>query len=288
MACRLLRRPLLQGRTPTSPFFIQYRTLRLPPIKTLNPKALAQSDFRDLSNKNSLNSPGQGHYLHYSRIIPKSYISFPDKTTGFLYYWTHSDLPATAGQIRLRLTSTNDPSLFESGSDLHKPDGTPWAIPLARLLRDGSGSGYIQMLLNDGLVSKELIRSKYFRLYEKLRFRATSVLIESFDDVFPLSFPRSALSISAASSDGAAQVQLRLDDQPWVENLKLAEPGKRVYAHVRLQISDNSRRPGLRVVRVFSPSGAQLDLNLPLIQSATWWGDIRAFLSWCRQNTKES
>ncbi len=83
------------------------------------------------------------------------------------------------------------------------------------------------MLLNDGLVSKQLIRSKYFRLYEKLGLRATSLLLESFDDVFPLSFPRSALSISAASSNGAAQVQLRLDDQPWVEDLKLAEPGKR-------------------------------------------------------------
>ncbi len=228
MACRLLHRPLLQGRIPASPLFIQYRRLRLPPIKTLNPKALTESDFRDLSNKNSLNSPGRGHYLHYFRIISKTYIPFPDKTTGFLYYWTHSDLPATAGQIRFRLTSTNDPSLFESGSDLHRPDGTPWAIPLARLVRlHGSDSGYIQMLLNDGLVSKELIRSKYFRLYEKLCLRATSVLIESFDDVFPLSFPRSALSICAASSDGVVQVQLRLDDQPWVEDLKLAEPGKR-------------------------------------------------------------
>ncbi|KAK0236756.1 hypothetical protein EDD85DRAFT_834821 [Armillaria nabsnona] len=216
-------------------------------------------------------------------------MSFPDKTMGFLYYWTHSDLPATAGQIRFRLTSTNDPSLFESGSDLHKPDGTPWAIPLARLLRvHDSGSGYVQTLLNDGLVSKDLIRSKYFYLYEKLRLHANSVLIESFDDVFPLSFPRSTLSISAASSDGAAQVLLRLDDQPWAEDLRLAEPGKRVNAHVRLQISGKSKWPGLQVVRIFSPSGAQLDSNLPLIKSVKLEGHTSAFRSWYLQTTKKS
>ncbi|KAK0432155.1 hypothetical protein EV421DRAFT_123658 [Armillaria borealis] len=223
MAYRLLHRPVLHSRTPTSPLFIQYRSLQLPPIQTLNPKALTKSDFRDLSKKYSLSSPG--HYFHYFHMKPKSYVSFPDKTTGFLYYWTHSDLPATAGQVRFRLTSANDPSLFKSGSDLLKPDGLPWAIPLAKLL--GSGSGYVQILLDDGLVSKDLIRSKYFHLYEKLRLRTNSLLVESPDDVFPLSFPRSALTISAASSDGAAQVLMRLEDQPWVEDPKLAEPGKR-------------------------------------------------------------
>ncbi|SJL08460.1 uncharacterized protein ARMOST_11824 [Armillaria ostoyae] len=287
MSYRLLHRPVLHSRTPTSPLFIQYRSLQLPPIQTLNPKALTKSDFRDLSKKNSLSS--SGYYFHYFHIKPRTYVSFPDKTTGFLYYWTHSDLPATAGQVRFRLTSTNDPSLFKSGSDLLKPDGTPWAIPLAKLVRVyGSGSGYVQILLDDGLVSKDLIRSKYFHLYEKLGLRANSLLIESPDDVFPLSFPRSALTIFAASSDGAAQVLLRLEDQPWVEDPKLAEPGKRVYAHVRLQVSDNLKWPGLQVMRVFSPNGDQLDLNLPLIKSDKWWGDIRAFLSWCLPTTKES
>ncbi|KAK0432144.1 hypothetical protein EV421DRAFT_1850796 [Armillaria borealis] len=246
MAYRLLHRPVLHSRTPTSPLFIQCRSLRLPvpPIQT---------------------SPG--HYFYYFLIEPKTYVSFPDKTTGFLYYWTHSDLPATAGQVRFRLTSTNDPSPFESGSDLHKPDGTPWAIPLGRLLRvHGSGSGYVQMLLDDGL---DLISSKYFRLYEKLRLRANSVLIESPDDVFPVSFPRSTLSIYAASSDAATQGILRLEDQPWVEDPKLAEPGKRVYAHARLQVSDNSRWLGLQV-------SVQLD------------GHARAFRSWYLQTTKES
>ncbi|PBK71655.1 hypothetical protein ARMSODRAFT_1016663 [Armillaria solidipes] len=289
MACRLLHRPVLHSRTPTSPLFIQYRSLRLPVphIQTLNPKALTESDFRDLSGKKSLSSPG--HWFHYVRIKPKTYVPFPDKTTGFLYYWTHSDLPATAGQVRFRLTSTNDPSLFESGSDLHKLDGTPWAIPLGRLLRvHGSDSGYVQMLLDDGLVSKDLIRSKYFHLYEKLLLRANSVLIESPDDVFPVSFPRSTLSIYAASSDAATQGILRLEDQPWVEDPKLAEPGKRVYAHARLQISDNSRWPGLQLVRIFSPSGAQHDSNMPLIQSVKLEGHTRAFRSWYLQTTKES
>ncbi|KAK0497809.1 hypothetical protein EDD18DRAFT_1351623 [Armillaria luteobubalina] len=206
---------------------------------------------------------------------------------GFLYYWTHPDLPPTAGQVRFRLTSANDPSLFESGSDLLRPDGTPWAIPLARVLRArGSGSGYKQMLLDDGLISKDLVHSKYFRLYEKFHLRTGSVFIESPDDVFPVSFPRSTLKISALLSHGVAKVRIRLKDLPSIEDLKLTEPGKRVYAHARLQVSENSK-PALQVVRIFTPSGAQLDPNLPLIQTVACWGHTEAFRSWFLRTTKE-
>ncbi|KAK0213559.1 hypothetical protein IW262DRAFT_1410061 [Armillaria fumosa] len=206
MAYRLLHRFVLH-RTPTSSHFIQYRDIHLP----LNPEALTDSDFRDLSGKKSLSSAARSFY--YAHVESNTYIAFPDKTIGFLYYWTHSDLPATAGQVRFRLTSANDPSLFESGSDLLKPDGTPWAIPLAKLLKvHGSGRGYVQILLDDGLISKDLIRFKYFHLYEKLHLRTSSLLIESPDDVFPVSFPRSSLNICAVSSDGAAQVKFRLKD----------------------------------------------------------------------------
>ncbi|KAK0478828.1 hypothetical protein IW261DRAFT_1608293 [Armillaria novae-zelandiae] len=198
----------------------------------------------------------------------------------FVYYWTHSDLPATAGQVRFRLTSANDPFLFESGSDLRKPDGTPWAILLARLLRahGRSANSFVQTLLDDGLASKDFINSNYFPLYEKLRLHAKSLLIETPDDMYPVSFPRSTLNISAILSDGAAQVRLVLDDQPWVEDLKLAEPEKRVNDHARLQLSDNST-PRLQVVRIFAPSGAQLDSSLPSIQIVKWWGQTGVFRS---------
>ncbi|KAK0478795.1 hypothetical protein IW261DRAFT_1480849 [Armillaria novae-zelandiae] len=285
MTCCLLRRPVLHSRTPTSPLFIQYRSLRLPPIQTLNPKALTESDFRDVSGKNFLCSAG--HSFHYSHIKSKTRISFPDKTMGFLHYWTHSDLPATAGQVRFRLTSANDPSLFESGSDLLKPDGTPWAIPLAKLLKlRGNGSGFVQTLLNDGLVSKDLIRSKCFHLYEKLRLHDNSLLVESPADVSPVSLPRSTLKIYTVSSNEVARVRLYFDDQSWVENLKLAEPGKRVHAHARLHVSGNSL-PALQVVRIFTPSGAQLDSSWPSIRSVACLGrHDKAFQSWSLQTTK--
>ncbi|KAK0200492.1 hypothetical protein DFS33DRAFT_1387696 [Desarmillaria ectypa] len=286
MACRFLHRPILHRRTPTFPL-IQYRSLRLPRIQTLDPKALKVSDFRDLSGKDSDLSLGHRfQYVQLSTNIKKNTIAFPNQTTGFYYYWTHPDLPATAGQLRFRITPTNDPSLFESGSDLRKPNGMPWAVSVGRLL-GLHDSASVQMLLKDGLVSKDLIRSDYFRIYRKLGLRTSSVLLESFYDVFPLSLPHSWLSISTAPSDGAVQVQLKLDDQSWVEGLELAEPGKQVYAHVRLQVYDSLRRPGLQVVRIFSPSGAQLDSEFPLIKSSAWTGHTRSFRSWYLQTTKE-
>jgi hypothetical protein len=41
--------------------------------------------------------------------------------------------PRIAGEIRLRVTSSDDPASFESGSDLLLPDGLSWSRPLYSL-----------------------------------------------------------------------------------------------------------------------------------------------------------
>jgi hypothetical protein len=38
--------------------------------------------------------------------------------------------PRIAGELRLRITSSDDPSSFESGSDLLRTDRLPWSRPL--------------------------------------------------------------------------------------------------------------------------------------------------------------
>ncbi|PBK94635.1 hypothetical protein ARMGADRAFT_1011565 [Armillaria gallica] len=83
------------------------------------------------------------------------------------------------------------------------------------------------MLLDDGLVSEDFIHSKYFRIYQELRLGVHSVVLESSDDVFPLALPCQHRALHMSSSQGVKRIQLDLDDQSWVEDLKLAEPGKK-------------------------------------------------------------
>jgi hypothetical protein len=70
---------------------------------------------------------------------------YPPDTKSFLYYFTLPEKPRIAAELRLRVTSSGDPTSFESGSDLLKLNGQPWSRPL-------------------------FVLSKYYKpLYEKLR-----------------------------------------------------------------------------------------------------------------------
>jgi hypothetical protein len=70
---------------------------------------------------------------------------YPPDTNAFLYYSVSPGKPRIAGELRLRVTSSDDPASFESGSDLLRRDGQPWSRPLFTLPR------------------------KFLPLYEKLR-----------------------------------------------------------------------------------------------------------------------
>jgi hypothetical protein len=54
----------------------------------------------------------------------------PTKLEAFLYYFTSPEKPRIAGELRFRVTSSDDPASFESGSDLLKSNGQPWSRPL--------------------------------------------------------------------------------------------------------------------------------------------------------------
>ncbi|SJL06945.1 uncharacterized protein ARMOST_10287 [Armillaria ostoyae] len=216
--------------------------------------------------------------------IKGAYLS-PIKLLDFIIIKTHPDLPTTAGQLRFRLTPTSNPSLFESGPDLLKPNGTPWAISVARLfgLQDAY---YAHRLLEDGLVTKDLISSEYFRLYQKHRLQLHSVLIESLEDAFSLYLPCWSQALHMVTPRGVERIRLRLGDHSWVEDLKLVEPGKQVYTHAQLQVYDlkGQLAPALRVVRMFSPSGEEFVSDFPLIKL----GPSKGFQSWYLQVAKKS
>ena len=55
---------------------------------------------------------------------------YPPETKAFLYYFTPPEKPLIAGEIRLRVATSDDPASFESGSDLMKINGQVWSRPL--------------------------------------------------------------------------------------------------------------------------------------------------------------
>ena len=71
---------------------------------------------------------------------------YPPDTKAFLYYFNLPENPRIAGELRLRVTSSDDPASFESGSDLLRTNGRTWSrtlygvskyyIPLYKKLRE--------------------------------------------------------------------------------------------------------------------------------------------------------
>ena len=59
-----------------------------------------------------------------------SRLPYPPNTKAFLYYFTPPEKPRIAGELRLRVASSDDPASFESGSDLLLPNGQLWSRPL--------------------------------------------------------------------------------------------------------------------------------------------------------------
>ena len=86
---------------------------------------------------------------HYLRHLP-----FPPDTKAFLYYWMSPEKPRIAGEIRLRVTSSDDAASFESGSDLLRTNGRPWSRPLPFLPKHNFP--LYEKLREEGFVSDEL------------------------------------------------------------------------------------------------------------------------------------
>jgi hypothetical protein len=94
-------------------------------------------------------------------------LTYPPDTTAFLYYFTPPDKPPIAGELRLRVVSSDDYDYtsFESGSDLLGANGRPWSRPLHLV-------------------------SKYPALYEKLREeKLVSDDLDTALSIFPIKLP---------------------------------------------------------------------------------------------------
>jgi hypothetical protein len=113
------------------------------------------------------------------------HLAYPPDTKSFLYYFTPPDKPRIAAEIRLRVTSCEDPASFESRYDLLILNGQPLSRPLFMLPR------YYNPLYDkqreDRLVPDDLdaVLSTFTSIAPK--FRRTQFLY-TFDDTFIVDF----------------------------------------------------------------------------------------------------
>lgn len=126
-------------------------------IQKLDPSKLQPSDHLNLSG-----SPRLPIYIQESAFamtytaIKNHAAPFPDDARGFLYF--HSP----AAEIRFRITDSNCPSSFESGSDLvyPYPNAAVWAISLGSLNAHYRGYQALRDLLVRGGLDAHAVLEK--------------------------------------------------------------------------------------------------------------------------------
>ncbi|KAG7441321.1 uncharacterized protein BT62DRAFT_937240 [Guyanagaster necrorhizus] len=232
------------------------------PLVTLDPRSLSPRDFRDISNQKVFTFPGIRSYIHYARKKAEGksvYITFPDNTAGFLYYWTHPDLPPTLGQVRFRVTNTRDPGEFDRGGDFCYPSGAPWYISLPYIAGSDAYKSICDILVRDGLVARDTIE-QLRPFSESLRLMPRQItILTSPHEVFPLCLPQNTLVVYLAAGEGKRVRKISIHPCKNEELSQLVEPGKQVFALVQFEYPRryvrNNWYPNLRIVRVYGKEG---------------------------------
>ncbi|KAH0585799.1 hypothetical protein H2248_007090 [Termitomyces sp. 'cryptogamus'] len=103
-------------------------------ISTLVPCRLQPSDFVVLSGRKGICITGRHVQSQKRTRIPYfcKRTPFPANTHGFFYMHINPRLPLVSGQIRFRITPSNDPAQFENGVDLFSR-GEPWNIDIVQI-----------------------------------------------------------------------------------------------------------------------------------------------------------
>ncbi|KAF9029876.1 hypothetical protein BJ165DRAFT_1520240 [Panaeolus papilionaceus] len=91
-------------------------------------------------------------------------IPYPDGTRGFFYYHKPSNRPRISGQIRFRVTPSDDPASFPRGYDLDTTRTThpfpyPWNVSILNLVGGQHYTNLVSQLVSEGLVEETLVQS---------------------------------------------------------------------------------------------------------------------------------
>jgi hypothetical protein len=137
------------------------------------------------------------HVLFYDQT---SLLPYPPLTKAFLYYSTPPERPRIAGELRLRVASSNHPSSFESGYDLLKPNGQPWSLPLW-VFSNRSYEILYEKLREERLVSDDLDASLSTFPSKTFRYQQGQLLY-TLNDTFMVDFSKSEKTFSVITEQG--------------------------------------------------------------------------------------
>jgi hypothetical protein len=137
-------------------------------ISTLVPERLRTTDLLDISGMTEVNCaldgsaerPARLRYTTRYETQKRSTVPFPSGTRGFLYCHVPDRVHPVATEIRFRLASgaIDDPqSAFALGEDLLLSPEIPWRIHMMSLARRSAYTFLATLLLQDGLVSQEVM-----------------------------------------------------------------------------------------------------------------------------------
>ena len=135
--------------------------------------------------------------------------AFPDRTRGFFYYHNPLRNIPTAGEVRFRITTSNDPSTFVTGTDLLGPMSLPWRIPLLAITNAERYKGLRQLLLEDNLVAAEVFQQCVRILDAPTMLTHRSRLISSFGQLFHLEFGSIHLALFVVTNNSCQKIFIR-------------------------------------------------------------------------------
>ena len=140
--------------------------------------------------------------IFYNRSMPPHYPRYPPDTTAFLYYFTSSERPRIAGELRLRVASNDDHTSFESGFDLLRSNGRPWSRSLYSVSK--YYTTLYEKLREDGLVSDDMTA-----VLSTLPPRVCKGQhLYTLNDTFFLDFSRKKQALSVITEQGMGNMQL--------------------------------------------------------------------------------
>ena len=142
--------------------------------------------------------------IFYNQVNDRK-ATFPPDTKAFLYYSKSPEKPRIAGELRLRVTSSNDPASFESGSDLLDGDDQLWSRPLYSLSKY-----YIPLyekLKEDRLLPDDLVTALSTFPLKRWHYHR-SQLHYTLNDTFTVNFSGRKWSFTVVTEQGVESLVL--------------------------------------------------------------------------------
>ena len=130
---------------------------------------------------------------------------YPPDTKGFLYYSMSPGRPRIAGELRFRVTQSDDPASFESGSDLLRINGLPWSRPLYALSK--VFLLLYEKLKEEGFVPDDLDRFLLNLPLVSLRYSRSQVLY-TLNDTFIVDFSHCKTKLIVITEQGVERLEL--------------------------------------------------------------------------------